>query len=784
MRRVRVGFICLGAALALIATVLPASALTQSLPEIARTNIYGAHEQERAGTSLADAGDFNGDGFGDLLIGGRGRAYVVLGGVGGDIDLASSERRIELTTAVPDPRNVFVVAGAKDVNGDGSDEMLIGVAQADPLGRKNAGSAFLIFGRGDTATILLDPVPAPGVIRIDGAAQGDRAGTAVGPAGDVDGDSVPDLIVGAPTADDGSGERRGAAYVLFGRTLTQSVDLGSLSAQGYPIHDPDFGRGVGKSVSTAGDVNGDGLDDVIVGAPSSMVIAPPAAYVVFGQATTEPVSLGDLSGDGWMIRAGDKENEEGAGEAVAGGHDVNADGVPDVVVGAPQAAGAFNRGGVVFVIFGKGDGSTVVLDALGDDGFRIEGGERAQDVGRSVGLIPDQDGNGSADVLVGVPHERRGHGEAASLGVMYHLIGQRSTGTIHLWRLGSAGVRYAGEGYEQAGHSVAAITDFHGDGAVDLAAGAPRADDAGRDDTGHVYVFAPVEAPAHDDPPRVELRSYATHQKAKLGPYCWDGRCVDADAALPAADVAGTGNRTHYRLMLPERPDSFSLWAYRELDAQGHPTGEATPLAARLSPVRLYGGATVSSYEAVFRLPERAGDLYLVGKAFWSGADGGHVTWFSHLRLTKQAERTDLKGPPAATLRSDGVRARGALFSYCWSRMFSDGTGSALCADYARMEPLSPRPAEAGAAAFIRIHTRHRPDRVRLSFHRKVSYGYPAGRGRLVHTRIRPHERKGTLRAWDVRFRLPRRTGHLYPLMDATWRQHGTAPYDWHLRLR
>lgn len=763
----------------------PVQALTESLPELSSTKIHGAHENERLGESVADAGDFNGDGFGDLAVGGRARAYIVFGGPEEDVQVGSSARDIEIGFATADRANDFVVAGARDVNADGYGDLLVGVQQTDPLGRRNAGSAFLVFGRPDPDPILLDPVPAPGVVRIDGAERGDRAGTAVAPAGDVDGDDIPDVIIGAPRADDGSGERRGAAYVLFGRALTKHIDLALPSSEGYRIAGPDFGRDVGKSVSTAGDMNGDDLDDVIVGAPSSFVIARPAAYVVFGQTTTAPVSLASLDDRGWLIRAGDRENEEGAGEAVSGGHDVNADGIPDVVVGAPNAGAPYARNGVVFVIFGKADPTTIALDALGADGFRIEAGDEAQQVGSAVALIPDQDGNGSADILVGSPEERRGWRSATYPGAVYHLVGQTSTDRISLWRLGGDGVRYTGQEWEEAGYAVASVTDFHGDEETELVSGAPRAEIDRREYTGRVYIFNPVEAPLRDNPPRVEVRSYDAFQKAERGSYCWDGVCVDRRPTFPKVEVAGTRNRAHYRVMLRERPDSFSLSGYRQLDEFGNPTGAPIQLDSTLEPVRLYRGAPISSFEAVFRLPRQPGDLYLVGTASWEGDERGDASWFSHLQLTKAAAHTFLPSPPGSTLKTDDLSVPGAPFSNCWSQAYSDGTGSTLCSDYYRLGPLKARPARAGERAFIRIHSRYRPDRIRLRFFREVdSSGLPIGRKPAVRIRLRPHLREGLPREWDAHFRLPARPGHVYPLINLTYDGHGTAPYDWHLRLR
>lgn len=769
-----------GVVAALAAPAAPSAALTERLGDVAHTVVTGAGAGTHLGETLAAAGDFDGDGVEDVLIGGRSVAFLVLGGAPGPLS-TDDDRVVRLGLRELDPRQILAVAGPGDLDGDGFDDLLIGASRADPFGRKNAGSAFVVFGRVGPTDLVLDSGDAPRVVRMDGGDPGDRAARDVAGAGDVNGDGAPDVLVGAPQA--GAGDR-GAAFVVFGDMLDHDVDLGDFEGEGYRIHDPSFGRDVGYSVATAGDMNGDGYADLVVGAPSTLVTAPPAAYVVFGKLSDREVRLRELDvATGWAIVAGDDERQEGAGEAVDGGRDVSGDGIPDVVVGAPHAMGRFGMNGVAFVVFGKTGGERVSLDELGDDGYRIEAGVAGAELGADVALAPDLDGNGLADVLVSDPWERRRSRSGSTYGAVYHLVGQRSHEGVDVDRLGKAGVRYLEGTDGHAGSAVAAVGDFDGDGAGDLGAGVSSFDAEGASDVGAVHLFAPVAPPPYERPPGAMVVSYENRQRAKYGSYCWDGLCADKRPEFPRRRRAGAGDRAHYAIMFREAPDEISLTAYRELDEFGRPVG-GTPIRGRTRPMRYFGAAPVSGHQIVFRLPEEPGDLYLAGFARWEGLDRGDVSWFSHRLLEERAAHTHIPGPPKAVLVGGGARRRGALSSYCWSQSYSNGAGEGQCADYVRAGPLTPERAKGGARARIRIRNEHRPDHVVLRFYRDESGGHPAGASHRVSFRLRPHSVDGEVRAWDVRFRLPGRKGHLYPTMRARWKQHGTAPYDWHLLLR
>jgi FG-GAP repeat len=424
-----------GSAHVLYGPFASAADLDVGAPGVRGFRIDGAAEGDFASGSIA-AADVNGDRRSDLLIGSpetdnlereqSGSVYVVFGGArSGQLDLATLTAGFRIDGAETGDQTGWSVGRAGDVNGDGRADMVVGAPLADSNDRIESGSAFVVLGKGSADGIDLSFSPSVR-LRLDGADTRERAGWSVAGAGDVNGDKRPDVVVGAPWANPNGRFFAGSAYVVFGQAASTTIDLAAPGGSGFRIDGPTDGDivfgGVGWSVSGAGDVNGDGRADVIVGFPfydAGQREDSGAAFVVFGKETPAPVDLASLGNRGFRIdgaRAGDL-----AGASVAALGDVNFDGRADLLVGAEQAD---NNGredsGSVYIVYGKKDARAVDLRALGSAGARMDG-EVADDLaGWSVAPAGDVNGDKRPDVLVGA-HASDGNGRNQS-GAAYLLF--------------------------------------------------------------------------------------------------------------------------------------------------------------------------------------------------------------------------------------------------------------------------------------------------------------------------------------------------------------------------
>jgi hypothetical protein len=382
--------------------------------------INGQAAQDQSGVSVASAGDVNGDGLADLIVGAyvsdpaggadAGRSYVVFGKASTTaVDLASvaaGSGGFVINGHLANDQSGYSVASAGDVNGDGQADLIVGAFSAS----SGTGRSYVVFGKAGTTAVDLSAVAAgTGGFVINGQATGDFSGNSVASAGDVNGDGLADLIVGASQSDPASGGNAGRSYVVFGKTDTTAINLSAVAAGtgGFVINGQALNDYSGISVAEAGDVNGDGLADLIVGAYGSDPAAGTNAgrsYVVFGKANTTAIDLSAVAaGTGGFVINGQAANDY-SGRSVASAGDVNGDGLADLIVSAPYsdpAAGA--DAGRSYVVYGKASTTAVDLSvvAAGNGGFVINGQAAADESGISVASAGDVDGDGLSDLIVG-----------------------------------------------------------------------------------------------------------------------------------------------------------------------------------------------------------------------------------------------------------------------------------------------------------------------------------------------------------------------------------------------
>ena len=254
--------------------------------------------------------------------------------------------------------NGWSVSAAGDVNGDGLADLLVGAPTI--MSSNSVGRSYVVFGKTSSTEIHLSQVAAgTGGFAIIGETADDRSGYSVSAAGDVNGDGLSDLFVGAPY-NDLDGTNAGRSYVVFGKTSSTAINLSQVvnGTGGFVIIGQTAGDRSGYSVSAAGDVNGDGLSDLIVGAPYKNVngINTGRSYVVFGKTSSTTINLSQVAnGTGGFSITGETGYETSGGSVSAAG-DVNGDGLSDLIVGDTDnllSGGSSDSVGRSYVVFGK-----------------------------------------------------------------------------------------------------------------------------------------------------------------------------------------------------------------------------------------------------------------------------------------------------------------------------------------------------------------------------------------------------------------------------------------------
>ncbi|MCK6530367.1 FG-GAP-like repeat-containing protein [Myxococcota bacterium] len=470
--------------------------------------VTGGQASAFTGFSVASAGDVNGDGLADVIVGSPfyddgssedGLASVFHGSEAGPSETADWSD----TSGSGGAYFGWSVATAGDVNGDGYDDVVVGGPKAD-YAFTDGGRAYVYHG----SSAGLDPSPA---WTADGGASYAQFGWSAASAGDVNGDGYDDVVVGSPFRSNGQSSE-GLAYLYLGSAS------GLSTSPAWTAEANQTGANFGYSVASAGDVNGDGYGDVIVGAPYYPYDDQGKVYVYLGSAT------GLAASPAWT-KVGESEYAN-AGYSVSSAGDVNGDGYDDVVVGSSGFSGGDFEGGRADVYLGSASGLwTTPAWTAGE----------AQDgagLGESVASAGDVNGDGYDDVVVGA---------------LYFDVGDHDEGRAQVF-LGSADglageADWVQEGWQvwaKFGQSVAAAGDVDGDGYGDLIVGSDSYTGAVTYEGGaFLYRGAPAGA-------ECSVAPVSPAEGADLtggGAFVWSGDCagyrleISDDPTFPADNL-------------------------------------------------------------------------------------------------------------------------------------------------------------------------------------------------------------------------------------------------------
>ena len=402
--------------------------------------INGEAKDDESGRSVSNAGDINGDGIEDLIIGAwrndpngfdSGRCYVVFGSDSGlphplELSDLNGTNGFAINGESAGDRSGYSVSGVGDINDDGIDDLGIGASSAGINGR-----SYVIFGNsnGFSSSIELSELNGSNGFAIEGEEGSNGFGENISDAGDINGDGIDDLVIGAPSADP-NGDSSGRSYVLFGSSagFESPFDLSNLDGtNGFAISGERMFHQSGKWVAGAGDINGDGIDDLIVASSYTDRNGEGAgiSYAIFGSYTNlpHPFELSGVDGTNGFVIDGENAYDY-FGISSSGAGDINDDGIDDLIIGASGSDINGSGSGRTYVVFGSTSGFPSPLKPSSLDGFNgfvLNGEIESDSSGRSVGGIGDFNNDGLDDFIIGAP--RADPNDISSAGRSYVIFG-------------------------------------------------------------------------------------------------------------------------------------------------------------------------------------------------------------------------------------------------------------------------------------------------------------------------------------------------------------------------
>ncbi|GGA43471.1 VWD domain-containing protein [Okeania sp. KiyG1] len=450
--------------------------------------VNGANQGSFSGASVSNIGDFNGDQIDDFIVGAlgsapndstaAGEAYVIFGtdnGLPSDLDLANlGNNGIVLQGIEFQGLLGSAVSEAGDVNNDGIDDLIIGAIGATANGNNNAGKAYIVFGNTQLPVIIdISQLNGFNGFIFEGIDEFDYAGLAVGGAGDINNDGIDDLFVTAPGPLSNPPSR---SYIIYGSDTGFPATINASQFNGFNGFVITDSEGeAGSTVNNAGDVNNDGIPDLIIGADANFT----DSYVIYGGfAYPGFVELSStINGtNGFVLTGIDVQNSDGT--TVQGVGDVNNDGIDDIMVAVSGTTIVDNlpitKG---YVVFGNPslpfqfDLSTL----NGSNGFVINDFSIDDIVGFSIGEVGDFNLDGVDDILIGTSQADTNNINAGKGYVVFGKSDGLFPANIELSTLGSQnGLVFNGSEIDDlTGTSIDGAGDVNNDGVNDLIIGAP-----------------------------------------------------------------------------------------------------------------------------------------------------------------------------------------------------------------------------------------------------------------------------------------------------------------------